>query len=108
MEWVKKNWPLAQFTMVDDVFIPSTAWLARFVEEYRRRVNLPFTCLLRLDRVDDEQARLLSEAGCSLVLAAIESGDERYPERSPGPQNDRRADNRRGRGSSPAGHQALY
>ena len=46
------------------------------MEEYRRRVNLPFTCLVRLDRVDDEQARLLAEAGCSLVLAAIESGDE--------------------------------
>ena len=77
IEWVKKNWPLRQLNFVDDVFAPSREWLTRFHEEYRRRVNLPFICFLRLDRLDDEQARLLAESGCKVVLAAIESGDDR-------------------------------
>lgn len=77
IEWVKKSWPLAQLTMVDDVFVSSREWLEGFVPEYRRRIGLPFTCFVRLDRMDDDQARLLKEAGCSHIFAAIESGDER-------------------------------
>jgi len=75
--WVKKNWPLAQLNMVDDVFVPSRSWLEKFVELYRSQINLPFACILRLDRVDEDQARLLAEAGCRVALAAIESGSER-------------------------------
>ena len=75
--WVKKNWPLAQLNFVDDVFVPSRSWLGKFVELYRREVNLPFSCILRLDQVDDDQARLLGEAGCRVALAAIEAGSER-------------------------------
>jgi len=75
--WVKKNWPLAQLNFVDDVFVPNRPWLEKFVELYRREINLPFGCILRLDQVDEDQARLLAEAGCRFAVAAIESGSER-------------------------------
>jgi len=75
--WVKKNWPLAQLNFVDDVFVPSRLWLEKFVELYLSQVHLPFFCFLRLDQVDEDQARLLAEAGCIGTLAAIESGAER-------------------------------
>ncbi len=77
IEWVKKEWPLVQVTFVDDVFVPNKKWLEEFVVEYQRRVDLPFTCFLRLDRMDDEQASMLNEAGCRWVFAAIEAGSER-------------------------------
>lgn len=71
---VKKKYGLQAVDFCDDIFSLDRRWLARFAEQYPRRVGLPFACNFRADNVDRETARYLKEAGCRAVLIGVESG----------------------------------
>ena len=47
-----------------------------FCEKYKKRIKVKFCCLLRVNLVDEEFARLLKEVGCYRVSMGIESGNE--------------------------------
>jgi anaerobic magnesium-protoporphyrin IX monomethyl ester cyclase len=62
----------------DDTFAHNADdWLREFLGEYRRKVGIPFYCLMRSNTLTDEMARLLSEAGCHSVGMSVETGTER-------------------------------
>ncbi len=62
----------------DDVFGMSRNWLYEFLPRYKRKVGLPFICLVRADIVasDREYAFRLAEGGCKSVFFGVESGNE--------------------------------
>ncbi len=64
---------LVMFT--DSTFNSHKKWFLKFLEEYRRRINLPFSCNLRVDLVDETQVRALAESGCDNVRFGVEAGD---------------------------------
>ncbi len=74
---VKKDYPL-QFVWINDDTFPliSKDWLVEFLEEYKRRINLPFNCNIRANFVTDETVRLLKKAGCHSVCMGVECGNE--------------------------------
>lgn len=80
MVQVKSTYPLKRIFINDDIFILDKEWLAEFSPLYRREVNLPFACNIRVNLVDEENVRLLKEAGCYLVMFGIESGDQELRE----------------------------
>jgi radical SAM superfamily enzyme YgiQ (UPF0313 family) len=51
-------------------------WFRDFCEQYKKRINLPFSCNLRADLVNEEAADLLKYAGCFQVKMGIESGND--------------------------------
>ena len=53
-------------------------WSAVFSRLWKEKVGLPFWCQVRVEGVDEENARLLEEAGCASVTAGIESGNEEF------------------------------
>ena len=53
---------LVMFT--DSTFNSHKKWFLQFLEEYRRRINVPFSCNLRVDLVDEKQVKALAESGC--------------------------------------------
>lgn len=64
------------FFFHDSVFTLNKRRAAALCNELiQRRVNLPFYCQTRTDRLDDEMADLLREAGCEQIFFGIESGD---------------------------------
>lgn len=73
---VKKRYGLASVFIQDDTFILNKDWLIAFLAEYKKQVNLPFTCLVRADLTDELTVKRLKEAGCAGVQFGIESGDE--------------------------------
>lgn len=73
---VKKKYGLASVFFQDDTFILDKNWLKNLLSEYKKQVDLPFTCLVRADLTDEETARQLKEAGCVGVQFGIESGNE--------------------------------
>ncbi len=73
---VKDKYVLKSVFFQDDTFILSKEWLKDFLEKYREKVNLPFTCLVRADLTDEDVVRWLKEAGCVGVQFGIECGDE--------------------------------
>ena len=76
--WLKARYQPDQLWYADDVFTASARWLQAFAAEMRSRgLRLPFECITRADRVDDQVARLLAELGCFRVWLGAESGSQR-------------------------------
>jgi radical SAM superfamily enzyme YgiQ (UPF0313 family) len=61
----------------DDQFILSKEWIFDFCDQYKRKINLPFSCLSSARQLTSEIVEALKKAGCSSVNFAIESGVER-------------------------------
>ncbi len=60
----------------DDILTLRRDWFDEFVDEYKKRVPLPFICNSRADLLDEERIARLAEAGCKTVCMGIESGSE--------------------------------
>jgi len=60
----------------DDLFAVDGRWTGEFLELYRREINLPFTCYLRANLVNEDIVRKLKMGGCFLSYFGIESGNE--------------------------------
>jgi anaerobic magnesium-protoporphyrin IX monomethyl ester cyclase len=64
---------LVMFT--DSTFNSNRTWFLSFLEAYRARIKVPFSCNLRVDLVDDVQVRALAASGCDSVRLGVEAGD---------------------------------
>jgi len=75
---LKNSTPVEVIYFADDVFGMKRKWLYDFLEEYKKKVNLPFICLVRADLVVSDRAYAfkLAEAGCKSVFFGVESGNE--------------------------------
>lgn len=73
---VRKKYPLKFIKFYDDMFVDKVDdWLYRFVKQYKKEVNVPFQCLLRINLVTEDMVKLLKEAGCVSVNISIEAGN---------------------------------
>ena len=66
-----------QFWYVDDVFTINHRWLKNFAAELKsRHLKIPFECISRADRMNDEIINLLAEMGCMRLWIGSESGSQ--------------------------------
>ncbi len=78
IEAIQRNYEVDSAWFVDDVFTVSYKWIQGFVEELEsRNVMLPFECITRADRMNEEVIQLLKRAGCFRVWIGAESGSQR-------------------------------
>ena len=77
IEAARRVSPLRTVFFADDLFTSDKAWLREFSRLYRERIGIPFMCITRADRMDEETAALLKNAGCHTVSFGVESGNER-------------------------------
>ena len=64
--------------MSDDVFTINHEWLRTYAAEMRRRgLRIPFECISRADRLNEEMLDLLAELGCFRIWIGSESGSQR-------------------------------
>lgn len=69
--------PLRTIYLQDDNLLLNKRWVKEFAESYRKKVGLPFVCLLRADQVTEDAVVALKNAGLKNAFFGIESGDER-------------------------------
>ena len=63
---------------VDDVFTVSHKWIKEFRSETKRQnIVIPFECITRAERLNDEILQLLKEAGCYRIWIGAESGSQK-------------------------------
>lgn len=72
----KSNYRMRRIAFVDDVFTSDADWLADFVREYKKKINLPFGCLVHPSFVNEKIVGLLNEAGCTSVGMGIQTLNE--------------------------------
>jgi anaerobic magnesium-protoporphyrin IX monomethyl ester cyclase len=78
VEWLLSTYQPDMVWIADDVFTIHHGWLRQYTAEMRRRgLRIPFECISRADRLNDEVADLLAELGCFRVWIGSESGSQR-------------------------------
>ncbi len=59
----------------DDTFTLDPDWLVALMARYREEIRRPFSCVSRVDLLDDRVMDALADGGCDMVKLGIESGD---------------------------------
>ena len=73
---VRDRYDLKTVGFSDDTFTTNKKWLLEFLDLYRREISVPFTCLTRINELDEEIAQGLADAGCHYVSFGLEVGNE--------------------------------
>jgi radical SAM superfamily enzyme YgiQ (UPF0313 family) len=60
----------------DDSFTSDRTYVKEMTDELRKFDGLRFSCITRLDLVEQDTLARLKEAGCSMILFGIESGND--------------------------------
>ncbi len=78
MKMLKKDYAPDAIWFVDDVFTVSHKWIKSFHEEViKQDAIIPFECITRAERLNDEVLQLLKEAGCFRIWIGAESGSQK-------------------------------
>jgi len=78
VEWLLGEYSPDMVWVSDDVFTINHAWIRDYAAEMRRRgLHIPFECISRADRLNEEILDLLAELGCFRVWIGSESGSQR-------------------------------
>ena len=60
----------------DEVLWVRNEWLRRFLPLYKECIGLPFSACFRFGRIQEEDVKLLAEAGATVMAVYFETGDE--------------------------------
>ncbi len=74
---VKEKYVLKRVHFSDDLFVLDKQWVKEFLALYRKEIDVPFSCNIRVDRVDEEMIKDMYESKCWGVSFGIESGSDR-------------------------------
>jgi hypothetical protein len=61
---------------IDEVFWVKNDWLREFLPLYKEQIGLPFFANFRFGPIQEEDIKLLAEAGASMMAISVESGSE--------------------------------
>jgi len=78
MKMLKEKYNPDAIWFVDDVFTVSHKWLTEFHSEIiKQNAIIPFECITRAERLNDEILQLLKEIGCFRIWIGAESGSQK-------------------------------
>ena len=78
LAWLKKHYNPDTVWFVDDVFTVNHKWLRAFKEELsQQNALIPYECITRADRMNEEVIQLLKDTGCFRVWIGAESGSQK-------------------------------
>jgi anaerobic magnesium-protoporphyrin IX monomethyl ester cyclase len=78
LAWLLERYKPDALWIADDVFTINHDWLARWaIELEKRKIHIPFECISRSDRLNENVIRTLAELGCHRLWVGSESGSQR-------------------------------
>ena len=78
MASIKKEYNPDTIWFVDDVFTVSHKWLEAFANEVNKQdAKIPFECITRADRMNEDVIQWLKDAGCFRIWIGAESGSQK-------------------------------
>jgi len=78
VEWLLQRYNPEMLWLADDVFTIHHGWLFEYAAEMkRRRLQTPFECITRADRINEPVVQALAELRCFRVWIGSESGSQR-------------------------------
>lgn len=80
--WIKERYNPDLIWYADDVFAINQRWFFRYAEALKERgVRIPFECISRADRLNEEVVKTLAEMGCYRLWNGSESGSQKILDR---------------------------
>ena len=77
LEWLRDEFGAGAFAFYDDTFtFDVNRAIAICDEMQKRKINLPWDCRTRVDRVSKELLAKLHKSGCQLIHFGVESGNQ--------------------------------
>lgn len=76
LKWAKKKFKFKYVLFLDDSFITDKYWFADFCKEYKRCIQLPFSCIAIPQYIDRLSAKMLGETGCVSIQIGVQSTDK--------------------------------
>lgn len=78
MQWIQEQYNPDSLWFVDDVFTVSYKWMESFTAILQeRKLQIPFECITRADRMNEQVIRQLKASGCFRVWIGAESGSQK-------------------------------
>lgn len=78
IEELQNKFRVRYITFMDDAFTINKKRLQEFCNQLlERKIDINWSCLTRVDHIDDETIKILKKAGCTKVTVGIESGNDR-------------------------------
>lgn len=78
IEFIQRRYSPEKLWFVDDVFTIHKGWTLEFAAKMKAKgLRIPFECISRAERVDEEVADALVDLGCFRVWIGSESGSQR-------------------------------
>lgn len=79
---LKNTFGVEALWFVDDVFTVSHKWISELHQAFRANdLVIPFECITRAERLNDEMLQLLKEMGCFRIWIGAESGSQQVIDR---------------------------
>lgn len=76
--WIKERYNPDLIWYADDVFTINFRWFFKYAEELKKRgVRIPFECISRADRLNDDVVKTLADMGAFRVWNGSESGSQK-------------------------------
>lgn len=76
--WIKETYDPDLLWYADDVFTINLRWFYQYHEELKKRnLCIPFECISRADRLNEDVIRTLADMGCYRLWNGSESGSQR-------------------------------
>lgn len=78
IEDLQNTFRVRNITFMDDSFTVNKKRLQEFCNQlFERKMDITWSCLARVDNIDDETIKILKKTGCTKVTVGIESGNDR-------------------------------
>ncbi len=75
--WIKERYNPDLIWYADDVFTINSRWFFQYAEALKQRgVRIPFECISRADRLNEEIVKTLADMGCFRLWNGSESGSQ--------------------------------
>ncbi len=82
LTYLKTNYAPSYFLIYDDTFTWNREWVMKFCESYaENELNIPFAVNVRVETVDSDLLTTMKDAGLDMIIAGIETGNERLREK---------------------------
>ena len=73
----KRRYRYREVIFKDSYLSGNQAWLAEFIDRYRREIDVPFKCFCTISGFNGETARLLKEGGCYSIEFGLQTWNDR-------------------------------
>ena len=76
IEILEKKYYFKTIFIEDDIFTNDLDWAYEFCDLYKKRFDYPFKVYIHIDKVDKDILKTLKDAGCYMIMAGVEAGNE--------------------------------